>query len=68
MEDELTKAIEKKDFTTMYSIFENMYNPYPVQMSREEAFRHARNEGLISEAIYRHAREYYGSLWNYVGD
>lgn len=68
MEDKLMKAIEKKDFTTMYSIFEKMYNPYPVQMARSEAFGKAREEGLISEAIFRHARQYYGSLWNYVGD
>ncbi|MBP5594160.1 MAG: hypothetical protein J6Y02_02170 [Pseudobutyrivibrio sp.] len=68
MEDILKEAIERKDFGTMYSIFEHKYNPYPVQMARSEAFGKARDEGLISEAIFRHAREYYGSLWNYVGD
>lgn len=58
----------KLDFTSMYLEFERKYNPYPVQMSRRDAFYHAYNEGLITEEIYDKASDYFGSLWNYVGD
>lgn len=56
------------DFNEMYWKFEDKYNPYPVQMSREEAFRKALEDDLISEDTYRMAKEYFGKLWNYVGD
>lgn len=59
---------EKKDFTKMYGEFERKYNPYPVQMSRSDAFNHALQDGLIDKETYQEAREYYGKLWNYVGD
>lgn len=56
------------DFTKMYLEFEKKYNPYPVQMSREEAFRRAKLDGLITQEVYEQARTYYGRLWHYVGD
>ena len=56
------------DFNKMYLEFERMYNPYPVQMSRAEAFSHALDDGLIDKETYQAAHEYYGSLWFYVGD
>lgn len=56
------------DFDAMYTEFDRKYNPYPVQMSRAEAFGHAADDGLIDENIYQAARKYYGSLWFYVGD
>lgn len=56
------------DFNKMYSEFEAKYNPYPVQMSREEAFRRALLDGLITKEVYDAARKYYKKLWNYVGD
>ena len=59
---------ETKDFSAMYNEFEKKYNPYPVQMSRSDAFLHALNDGLIDEETYNQARVYYGKLWNYVGD
>lgn len=59
---------ERKDFSKMYNEFEKKYNPYPIQMSREEAFRNAWQDGLIDKETYNEAREYYGNLWNYVGD
>lgn len=65
---ELARAIKEKDFRKMYDIFEKMYNPYPVQMGRYEAFGKAVNDGLISEEIYIAAHKYYGNLWHYVGD
>lgn len=58
----------KKDFNKMYWEFERRYNHYPIDMSREESFRHAVDEGLIDEETYDAARKYFGSLWDYVGD
>lgn len=58
----------EKDFGKMYWAFEKKYNPYPVQMSREEAFRNAKKDGLITDEEYNRARVYFGNLWNYVGD
>lgn len=52
----------------MYKEFERKYNPYPVQMSRADAFGNAYRDGLIDQETYKKAREYYGNLWFYVGD
>lgn len=56
------------EWCKLYNKFEGMYNPYPVQMSRAEAFGKAWNDGLITDDEYKEAREFYGSLWNYTGD
>ena len=45
-----------------------MYNPYPVQMSRAEAFGKARDDGLITDEEYKEAHEFYSDLWYYTGD
>ena len=37
-------------------------------VSRATIFNRAMQEGKITEAVRDRAREYYGSLWNYVGD
>ena len=58
----------RKNWDDLYEKFERMYNPYPVQMSRAEAFRKARNDGLITDEEYIEAHEFYGNLWNYTGD
>jgi len=60
--------MERKDFSKMYNEFERKYNPYPVQISRAEAFSKALQDGLIDEETYHQAHDYYGSLWFYVGD
>lgn len=52
----------------LYNKFERTYNPYPVQMSRADAFGHARKDGLITDEEYVEARKFYGNLWNYTGD
>jgi len=57
-----------KDWNEMYCEFEKKYNPYPVQMARYDAFRHALNDGLITEEDYSEAQKYFGELWHYVGD
>ena len=59
---------KNKNFNKMYLEFESKYNPYPVQMSRAEAFGHALKDGLIDKKTYDKARDYYGDLWYYVGD
>lgn len=59
---------KKQNFNEMYLEFERKYNHYPVQMSRCDAFGHALDDGLIDKETYRKAREYFGNLWNYVGD
>ena len=56
------------EWDELYDKFESMYNPYPVQMSRSEAFGKARNDGLITDEEYREAQEFYGNLWRYTGD
>ena len=56
------------EWDELYNKFEGMYNPYPVQMSRSEAFGKARNDGLITEEEYHEAREFYCNLWRYTGD
>ncbi len=56
------------EWNWLYGKFEGIYNPYPVQMSRAEAFGKARNDGLITGEEYNEAREFYGDLWSYTGD
>lgn len=58
----------RKDYNKLYLEFEKKYNPYPVQMSRAEAFTRAKIDGLITEEEREEARKYFGELWHYVGD
>ena len=37
-------------------------------VSRATIFNRALREGKITDDVRDEAREYYGSLWNYVGD
>lgn len=61
-------AKTRMEWNKLYNEFEGIYNPYPVQMSRAEAFSKARKDGLITDEEYEEAREFYGNLWNYTGD
>ena len=61
-------AKTRKEWNELYNKFEGMYNPYPVQMSRSEAFGKAMKDGLITDEEYKEAHEFYGNLWNYTGD
>ena len=61
-------AKTRMEWNELYNKFERKYNPYPVQMSRAEAFRKAVDDGLITEEEYAEAREVYGNLWYYTGD
>lgn len=56
------------DFHGLYSQFAKKYNSYPIDMSYSDAFGHALRDGLIDEELYNLAAEYYGRMWNYVGD
>ena len=62
------RDLSSLDIHRMYQQFERKYNPYPVQMSRCDAFGHALEDGLITREEYEYIRTFYGSLWNYVGD
>ena len=55
-------AKTRMEWNELYNKFEGMYNPYPVQMSRAEAFGKARNDGLITDEEYAEAQEFYGRL------
>lgn len=66
--EEVKQAIKEKDWTTVYIKAEGWYNPYPVEMGRYEVFRHLRQDGYVTDEEVNEARDYYGSLWNYVGD
>ena len=67
-EEKMKNVIDKTNFSELYNKFERMYNKYPVQMARYEAFGHALRDGLIDKDTYEAAAIYYGNLWNYVGD
>ena len=45
-------------------------NEYPDggYVSRATLFNRALSEGKITKEVRDRAREYYGRLWNYVGD
>ena len=67
-EAEVKKAIKEKDWTTVYNKAERWYNKYPVQMSRSEVFTNLEKDGYITQEERTEAYNYFGSLWNYVGD
>ena len=55
------------DISKLYQKLEDEY-PDGGYVSRATIFNRALSEGKITEKIWNRAREYYGSLWNYVGD
>ena len=46
-------AKTSREWSELYNKFEGMYNPYPVQMSRAEAFGKAMKDGLITDEEYK---------------
>lgn len=62
------EIITKINLTKIYNDMKMKYHPYPTQMSRADAFGHALEDGIIDSGVYSAIREYYGNLWNYVGD
>ena len=51
----------------LYSKLAAQY-PDGYYVSRACIFMRALNNGKITEDTVKQAKEYYGSLWNYVGD
>lgn len=51
-------------------LYKELVNKYEDgdYVSRATIFNRAMWDGLISERTRDRAQEYYGSLWNYVGD
>lgn len=59
---------KKKDYRELYRQFERKYNKYPVQMAPFEAFRYAKNDGLVTDEEVKEAAKFFGNLWHYTGD
>lgn len=62
------EAIKNKKWDEVYKLTERWYNHYPVQMSRSEVFTNLEKDGYITQEERTEAYNYFGSLWNYVGD
>lgn len=60
-------SLTDKDIRELYNKLVNEYEDGDY-VSRAAVFNRAMRDGLISERTRDKAREYYGSLWNYVGD
>lgn len=56
-----------KDISKLYQKLEGEY-PDGGYVSRATIFNRALSDGKITKEVRDRAREYYGSLWNYVGD
>ena len=55
------------DISKLYHKLEDGY-PDGEYVSRATIFNRALSEGKITKEVRDRAREYYGRLWNYVGD
>ena len=62
------EAIKNKKWDEVYKLTERWYNHYPVDMSRSEVFTNLEKDGYITQEERTEAYNYFGSLWNYVGD
>ena len=51
-------------------LYKKLESDYPEggYVSRASIFMRALQDGKIDVDVVKSAREYYGSLWNYVGD
>lgn len=56
-----------KDISKLYQKLEGEY-PDGGYVSRATIFNRALSDGKITKEVRDRAREYYGRLWNYVGD
>lgn len=66
--EKVKEAIKNKKWDEVYHLTERWYNHYPVQMSRSEVFTNLETDGYITQEERTEAYNYFGSLWNYVGD
>lgn len=64
--------IERSDYMNIdiSKLCHELEGEYPDggYVSRATIFNRALSEGKITEEVRDRAREYYGRLWNYVGD
>ena len=66
--EKVKEAIKNKKWDDIYKLTERWYNHYPVQMSRSEVFTNLEKDEYITQEERTEAYNYFGSLWNYVGD
>lgn len=55
------------EINALYNELSKVYSG-GFSMSRAGLFNRAFNDGRITMEVLEAAREYYGRLWNYVGD
>lgn len=56
-----------KDVREMINILESLYLDGGY-VSRKTICSHALTDGIITQDEYNEVKEFYGSLWSYVGD
>lgn len=56
-----------RDISDLYNELENEYEDGGY-VSRAAIFNRAYQDGKVSKETVEEAREYYGTLWTYVGD
>lgn len=56
-----------RDISDLYNKLENEYEDGGY-VSRATIFNRAYQDGKVSKETVEEAREYYGTLWTYVGD
>lgn len=59
--------MSNNEIRELYNKLESEY-PDGGYVSRATVFNRALQDGKITEEIRDTARDYYGTLWNYVGD
>ena len=65
---EIIDSGKRNKWDEVYRLTEHWYNHTPCQMSRSEVFTNLEKDGYITQEERTEAYNYFGSLWNYVGD
>lgn len=56
-----------EEIRKLTNTLESMYSDGGY-VSRQTIYQHGLNDGIITQNEYNEAKNFYGSLWNYVGD
>lgn len=56
-----------EEIRKLTNTLESMY-PDGGYVSRQTIYQHGLDDGIITQNEYNEAKNFYGSLWNYVGD
>lgn len=56
-----------EEISKLTNTLESMY-PDGGCVSRQTIYQYGLNDGIITQNEYNEAKNFYGSLWNYVGD